>query len=48
MRAIIYTVINKETNAKVYGNCRVSKCQEYINNLPNKDNYEIRYKWHSI
>jgi hypothetical protein len=48
MRAIIYKVINKNTNTKVYGNCRYDKCVEYINNLPNKEEYDIVYKWHSI
>lgn len=48
MRAIIYKVINKNTNAQVYGNCRVNKCEEFLANLPNKEDYEIVYKWHSI
>jgi hypothetical protein len=48
MRAIIYKVINKNTNTQVYGNCRASKCEEFLANLPNKEDYAIVYKWHSI
>lgn len=48
MRTIIYAVINKDTKEKVYQNCRQSKCEEFIANLPNKDNYKIGYKWMSF
>jgi hypothetical protein len=48
MRAIIYSVINKETNKKVYSNCQVSKCEEHLAHLENKENYKICYKWQSF
>ena len=48
MRTIIYAVINKDTKEKVYQNCRQNKCEEFIANLPNKDNYKIGYKWMSF
>jgi hypothetical protein len=48
MRTIIYSVVNKETNKKVYANCQVSKCQEYMETLENKDNFKIVYKWQSF
>ena len=48
MRTIIYAVINKDTKEKVYQNYRQSKCEEFIANLPNKDNYKIGYKWMSF
>ena len=48
MRTIIYGVFNKETNERIYTNCRESKCVEFINKQDNKENYEIRHKWFSI
>ena len=48
MRLIHYLVINKETNKKESVNCEQSKCQEYINNKENTDNYAIVYNWVSI
>lgn len=48
MRTIIYGVFNKETNKRIYTNCRKSKCIEFIDNQDNKENYEIRHKWFSI
>ena len=48
MRTIMYSVWNKKENKRVYINCRGYKCEEYIANLENKEDYEIRYKWMSI
>jgi hypothetical protein len=48
MRTIIYSVVNKETNKKVYANCQVSKCQEYMETLENKENFKICYGWRSF
>ena len=48
MRLIHYYVINKETNKREYVHHSQAKCQEYINNQENKDNYAITYKWVSI
>ena len=48
MRTIIYKVYNKETNEKVYTDCRKYKCEEFIANNENKENLEIRYRWASI
>jgi hypothetical protein len=48
MRTILYTVINKETNKRVYTDCRLRKCKEKLNTLDNKENFEIRYKWVSF
>lgn len=48
MRTIIYSVWNKETNERVYANCRSRKCEEYINAQENPDNFAITYKWRSF
>lgn len=48
MRTIIYAIFNKETNERVYANCRQSKCQKMLDTMENKENYEIRYKWFSF
>ena len=48
MRLIHYSVINKETGKKVYVNCRQYKAEEFLANLPDKDNHCISYKWVSI
>ena len=48
MRLIMYAIFNKETNKKVYANCRMSKCTEVLEAMPNKESFEIRYKWQSI
>lgn len=48
MRLIHYSVTNKETNKNVYTNCRREKCVEFLNNLPNKEEFAISYKWLSI
>ena len=48
MRTIIYSVINKETNKKVYANCQVSKCEEYLATLENKENFKIVYRYQSF
>jgi hypothetical protein len=48
MRLIHYAVFNKTTKKRVYTNCDQRKCQEYLNKMPNKENYIIGYKWLSI
>ena len=48
MRLIHYTVINKTTKERVYTNCSQAKCQEYLDKMPNKENYTIVYNWLSI
>ena len=48
MRLIHYSVINKTTGKKVYTNCRSYKAEEFLANLPDKENHYITYKWVSI
>ena len=48
MRLIHYAVFNKTTNERIYTNCDQRKCQEYLDKMPNKENFEIRYKWKSF
>lgn len=48
MRTIIYSVWNKETNTKIYSNWQECKCQEVIDNMEDKEQFEIRYKWRSF
>ena len=48
MRIILYAIFNKTTNERVYTNCRQSKCQEMLDAMENKENYEIRYKWRNF
>ena len=48
MRIIHYAVFNKETNERIYTDCRKCKCEEVMNKLENKALYEIRSKWRSI
>ena len=48
MRLIHYAVFNKTTRERVYTNCDQSKCQEYLDKMPNKEDYTIGYKWLSI
>ncbi len=48
MRTIRYAVFNKETNERIYTDCRYKKCVEKINSMENKEKFEIRYKWVSI
>ena len=48
MRIIKFAVFNKETNKRIYTNCRESKCIEFIDKQDNKENFEIRHKWFSI
>ena len=48
MRTIIYGVFNKETNKRLYIDCRERNCQKYIDNHPEKANLVIRYKWKSF
>ena len=48
MRTIRYEVFNKETDKRVYTNCRKHKCVEFINTQNDKQNFEIRHKWFSI
>ena len=48
MRTVIYGVFNKETNERIYSDCRRNKCEEFINAQDNKENLVIKYKWFSI
>ena len=48
MRLIHYVVFNKTTLKRVYTNCNQAKCQEYLDKMPNKNDYAIGYKWLSI
>lgn len=48
MRLVHYGVFNKETNSRVYTDCRKSKAEEFIAKQANPENFEIRYKWVSI
>ena len=48
MRTIIYAIIEKETGKRVYANCRMSKCEEVLATMENKENYTIGYKWRSF
>ena len=48
MRAIIYSVVNKDTNKKVYSNCQVNKCEEHLAKLENKESFKIVYNWRSF
>ena len=48
MRTIIYAVFNKETNERIYSNCRERKCEEFINAHEDKEKLVIRYKWKSF
>ena len=48
MRLVHYYVINKETGKRVYTNCRLHKAEEFLQNLQDKENYVICYKWLSI
>ena len=48
MRLIHYSVFHKATLKRVYVNCDQRKCQEYLDTLPNKEEYAISYKWLSI
>ena len=48
MRTIIYAIFNKETNERIYTNCKQNECEKVLATLDNKENYEIRYKWKSI
>ena len=48
MRLIHYAVFNKTTKERLYTNCDQAKCQEYLDKMPNKENYTIGYKWLSI
>ena len=48
MRLIHYSVVNKQTNKREYTHHDVTKCEEYLNTLTDKDNYKICYKFVSI
>ncbi len=45
MRTILYAVFNKETSERVYTDCRRHKCEEVLNQMENKNDFEIRHKW---
>ena len=44
----MYAVINKETGKKEFMSIDRYRCENFINNLENKENYAIGYKWMSI
>ena len=48
MRTIIYAIFNKETNERIYTDCRRNKCEEFISMQNNKENLVVKYKWSSI
>lgn len=48
MRTIIFAVFNKETNKRLYSNCRERECQKFIDNHEDKEKLVIRYKWMSF
>lgn len=48
MRTIIYAIVNKETNKRVYVNAREIECRKVLAEMDNKEQFEIRYKWMSI
>jgi hypothetical protein len=48
MRLVHYYIIEKATGKKVYTNCRPAKVEEVLQNMKNKENYCIGYKWLSI
>ena len=47
MRAIMYAIFNKRTNERVYTNIDYTKCNDKLNTMENKEDFEIRYKWFS-
>ena len=48
MRTIIYTVFNKETNERIYSDCRKRKCEEFISAHEEREKLVICYKWKSF
>ena len=48
MRTIIYAVINKKTNERVFTNYFNHKCEEFLSTLPNPEDFRIGYKWMSF
>lgn len=48
MKLVHYCIINKKTAKAVYVNCRKHKVEEYLETLPNKEEYGIGSKRVSI
>ena len=48
MRTIRYYVVNKTTKRGIYTNTDLTKCEKFLANIENKNDFEIRYKWLSI
>lgn len=48
MRIRLYGVFNKKTNERVYTNCDKAQCEKFIAKLDDKENYEVRNKYHSF
>ena len=48
MRIVHYSVIEKSTGKRVFVHCRMHKAEEFVQTLPNPENYKIGYKWLSI
>jgi hypothetical protein len=48
MRIVHYSVINKETNKKVFTHWDRNKCIKFLETLENAEAYGIAYKWVSI
>ena len=48
MRLIHYAIFNKTTNERIYTDCSQTRCQEVLDKMDNKENFEIRYNWLSI
>ena len=45
---IRYYVINKESNKVVFFDCSLRKCEKFLDEQENKDNFVIGHKWHSF
>lgn len=48
MRLIIYCVMNKKTQKRVFTNCNRRKVENFLASLEDKEDYCIGYKWTSI
>ena len=48
MRTIRFYVVNKNTRKAIFTDCRKSKCETFLENLENKEDYAIGYKFLSI
>ena len=47
MRTIIYSIINTETNEKIYSNWSRKECEKVLETL-DKEVFKIGYKWRSF